>query len=98
MYKISILACAFLIKTLSDTQTRSERILTCGFRFLFGNYIRSCVGSYLLYKRNVKINTEINLAIKKLKIKQETKTKMHQQMLIYQKSLKQRITNGTSTI
>ena len=78
MYKISVLVCAFLIKTLSDTQTRNERILTCGFSFLFGNYIRNCVGSYLLYKRNVKINIEINLAIKKL---QKTDKKLKQKCI-----------------
>ena len=35
MYKISVLACAFLIKILSDAQTGNEQILARGFSFLF---------------------------------------------------------------
>lgn len=33
MYKISVLACAFLIKILSNAQTGNEQILARGFSF-----------------------------------------------------------------
>ena len=55
----------FLIKILSDAETKNMYVFAFVFIFVFGTYVGHCILSFLLQEKKQKITAEIDLVLKK---------------------------------
>ena len=83
----------FLIKILSNSETKNILAFAFGLSFVFGTYVGHCILSFFLQEKKQKIVAEYNLLLKKY----ECESTDFREFLHTKKSEKKGSLNGTNT-